>query len=85
MDHASLDEIAGAVTAELDVIAEENHITIEYEVYSGQGEADGTEADRGSGYCGTAVTPSSYSDPGGSGHGRMRGGYADACDLCGDL
>lgn len=38
MDHASLDEIAGAVTAELDVIAEENHITIEYEVYSGQGE-----------------------------------------------
>ena len=38
MDHASLDEIANAITAELDVIAEKNNITIEYEVYSGQGE-----------------------------------------------
>ncbi len=38
MDHASLDEIADAVTAELDAIAEENGISIEYEVYSGQGE-----------------------------------------------
>lgn len=38
MDHASLDEIANAVTAELDAIAKENDITIEYEVYSGQGE-----------------------------------------------
>ncbi len=38
MDHASLDEIADAITAELDVIAQENNITIDYTVYSGQGE-----------------------------------------------
>ena len=38
MDHASLDEIANAVTAQLDAIAAEQGITIEYEVYSGQGE-----------------------------------------------
>ena len=38
MDHASLDEIANAVTAQLDNIAAQNGITIEYEVYSGQGE-----------------------------------------------
>lgn len=38
MDHASLDEIANAITAQLDAIAAENHIKIEYEVYSGQGE-----------------------------------------------
>lgn len=38
MDHASLDEIAEAVAAELDVISEEKGITIEYEIYSGQGE-----------------------------------------------
>lgn len=38
MDHASLDEIADAIAAELDVISEENGITIEYEIYSGQGE-----------------------------------------------
>ena len=37
MDHASLDEIANAITARLDAIAEENGITIEYEVTSGQG------------------------------------------------
>ena len=36
MDHASLDEIANAVAAELDAIAAENNITINYEVYSGQ-------------------------------------------------
>ncbi len=36
MDHASLDEIADAVTAQLDAIAERDGITIEYEVYSGQ-------------------------------------------------
>lgn len=36
LDHASLDEIANAITAELDAIAEANGITIEYEVYSGQ-------------------------------------------------
>ena len=38
MDHASLDEIADAITAELDAIAAENNITIQYEVYSGQGD-----------------------------------------------
>lgn len=38
MDHASLDEIADAVAARLDSLAEENHVTIEYEIYSGQGE-----------------------------------------------
>ena len=36
MDHASLDEIADAVTAELDAIAAQEGTTIEYEVYSGQ-------------------------------------------------
>lgn len=37
LDHASLDEIANAITAELDKLAEENGVTIEYgEVYSGQ-------------------------------------------------
>ena len=34
--HASLDEIANAVTAELDKIAADNGVTIEYEVTSGQ-------------------------------------------------
>ena len=38
MDHASLDEIANAITAELDALAAEKNVTIEYEVYSGQGE-----------------------------------------------
>lgn len=38
MDHASLDEIANAVCEELDTIAAENGVTIEYEVYSGQGD-----------------------------------------------
>lgn len=38
LDHASLDEIANAIAAELDVIAEEKGITINYEIYSGQGE-----------------------------------------------
>ena len=36
LDHASLDEIANAIAAELDVIAEEKGVTIEYEIYSGQ-------------------------------------------------
>ena len=36
MDHASLDEIANAVTARLDEIAAETGTPIEYEVYSGQ-------------------------------------------------
>lgn len=36
LDHASLDEIATAVEAQLQVIAEENNITIACEVYSGQ-------------------------------------------------
>lgn len=38
MDHPSLDEIASAVTAELDAIAKEQDVAIEYEVYSGQGD-----------------------------------------------
>lgn len=38
MDHASLDEIANAITARLDQIAADEGITISYEVYSGQGE-----------------------------------------------
>lgn len=38
MDHASLDEIANAVCAELDKIAADNGVTIEYEVQSGQGD-----------------------------------------------
>ena len=38
LDHASLDEIANAVTAELDKIAADNGVTIEYEVTSGQGD-----------------------------------------------
>ena len=36
LDHASLDEIANAITTRLDSIATENNVTIEYEVYSGQ-------------------------------------------------
>ena len=36
MDHASLDEIAAAITARLDEIAAQEGVTIEYEVYSGQ-------------------------------------------------
>ena len=36
MDHASLDEIADAITDRLDEIAEENGVTIEYDVSSGQ-------------------------------------------------
>lgn len=38
MDHASLDEIANAIAAELDAISEEKNVTINYEIYSGQGE-----------------------------------------------
>lgn len=38
MDHASLDEIANAITAEFDQISKDQGVTIEYEVYSGQGE-----------------------------------------------
>jgi len=37
LDHASLDEIANAITSELDVLAAKNGVTIEYgDVYSGQ-------------------------------------------------
>ena len=36
MDHASLDEIAKAITTQLDSIAQEKNVAIEYEVYSGQ-------------------------------------------------
>ena len=38
MDHASLDEIANAVTAELDKLAEANNVKITYTVTSGQGD-----------------------------------------------
>lgn len=38
MDHASLDEIANAICEELDTIAAEKGVSIEYEVYSGQGD-----------------------------------------------
>ncbi len=37
MDHASLDEIAAAVAAELEQLAADNGVTIEYDIYSGQG------------------------------------------------
>lgn len=36
LDHASLDEIAAAVTAELDKLAADNGVTIEYDITSGQ-------------------------------------------------
>ena len=36
LDHASLDEIANAITAELDKLAADNGVTIEYEVTAGQ-------------------------------------------------
>ena len=36
LDHASLDEIANAITAELDVLAKENNVDIVYTVDSGQ-------------------------------------------------
>ena len=36
LDHASLDEISNAITAELDALAEKNGVTIEYTVDSGQ-------------------------------------------------
>ncbi|MBR1861399.1 MAG: ABC transporter substrate-binding protein [Lachnospiraceae bacterium] len=36
LDHASLDEIANAITAELDAIAAREGVTIKYDVYSGQ-------------------------------------------------
>lgn len=38
MDHASLDEIANAVCEQLDAIAKEKDVKIEYKVYSGQGD-----------------------------------------------
>lgn len=38
MDHASLDEIANALAAELKEISGEKNVDIEYEIYSGQGE-----------------------------------------------
>ena len=36
LDHASLDEIANAIEAQLDKIAEDNDVTITYELFSGQ-------------------------------------------------
>lgn len=38
MDHPSLDEIAAAIATELDALAAAADVTIEYEVYSGQGD-----------------------------------------------
>lgn len=38
MDHASLDEIANAVAAQLDAITVKEGVAIAYEIYSGQGE-----------------------------------------------
>ena len=39
MDHASLDEIAESIEAELDALSKEKNITINYETVSGQGDA----------------------------------------------
>ena len=36
LDHASLDEIANAVAAELDQLAKDNNVEIDYDIYSGQ-------------------------------------------------
>ena len=38
MDHASLDEIANAIAAQLDAIEKAEGVNIEYDIYSGQGE-----------------------------------------------
>ena len=38
MDHASLDEIAGAIASKLDEISNKEGIKIDYDIYSGQGE-----------------------------------------------
>ena len=38
LDHASLDEIANAVAAELDQLAQTEGVKIEYEITSGQGD-----------------------------------------------
>lgn len=37
MDHASLDEIADAIAARLDAIAQEQNVSIRYTITSGQG------------------------------------------------
>ena len=39
LDHASLDEIANAITAQLDALAAEKDITIEYKMFSGQNDS----------------------------------------------
>ena len=38
MDHASLDEIANAIAAQLDAIETKEGVSIDYKIYSGQGE-----------------------------------------------
>ena len=38
MDHASLDEIADAIAARLDAIAQEQNVSIHYTITSGQGD-----------------------------------------------
>ena len=49
MDHASLDEIADAIAARLDAIAQEQNVSIHYTITSGQGGSVGAEAAGGSG------------------------------------
>ena len=51
LDHASLDEIANAVTAELDQISADKNVKIEYEVTSGQGRPDHSQAVERPGHC----------------------------------
>lgn len=54
MDHASLDEIADAISAQLDVLAGQKNMTIEYRVFSGQNDATML------GQIGTQVTSDGY-------------------------
>lgn len=44
LDHASLDEIADAVGDELDTISKDKGVKIEYEIFSGQGDAGNIKA-----------------------------------------
>lgn len=85
LDHASLDEIANAVAAELDQIAKDNNVTIHYEIYSGQNDqttlkqigdqaiADGVDAIIPIATLAAQVMTC------------MRPGYPDAGDLRGDF
>ena len=69
--HASLDEIAAAVCEELDALAEKNGVSIQYEVYSGQGDQSvltqiGDPGDLRAGGCGDP-----HCHPGSPGHGHL--------------